>query len=111
MRRGHVHYNGVLAGTIQELNHNEYLFTYDEAYFKDARQPAVSLTLPKTQQTYRANHLFPFFFNLLSEGVNRELQSRQLKIDERDHFGFLLATAQFDTIGAITVAPIPDEHE
>ena len=43
---------------------------------------------------------------MLSEGVNRELQSTQLKIDEEDDFGLLLATAQYDTIGAITVKPI-----
>ena len=40
---------------------------------------------------------------MLSEGVNRKLQSRQLKIDENDYFGLLVATAQFDTIGAISV--------
>jgi serine/threonine-protein kinase HipA len=38
--------------------------------------------------------------------VNRTLQSRQLRIDEEDSFGFLLATAGYDTIGAITVKPI-----
>jgi serine/threonine-protein kinase HipA len=45
---------------------------------------------------------------MLSEGVNRKLQSVQLKIDEDDHFGLLLATAQYDTIGAITVKPLPE---
>jgi HipA-like protein len=34
------------------------------------------------------------------------LQSTQLKIDEEDHFGLLAATAQYDTIGAITVKPM-----
>ena len=43
---------------------------------------------------------------MLSEGVNRQLQCRLLKIDEQDHFGLLSATAQYDTIGAITVKPI-----
>jgi serine/threonine-protein kinase HipA len=43
---------------------------------------------------------------MLSEGVNRKLQSIQLKIDEEDNFGLLMATAQYDTIGAITVKPI-----
>ncbi len=75
----------------------------------DATKPAVSLTLPKTQQEYRGDFLFPFFFNLLSEGVNRKLQSRQLKIDESDYFGLLIATAQHDTIGAITVHPLITE--
>jgi HipA-like protein len=40
---------------------------------------------------------------MLSEGVNRKLQCRLLKIDEDDNFGLLMATAQYDTIGAITV--------
>jgi serine/threonine-protein kinase HipA len=61
--------------------------------------------MPKTKKRYEADHLFPFFFNLLSEGVNRKLQSRQLKIDEENYFDLLLATAQTDTIGAITVKP------
>ena len=43
---------------------------------------------------------------MLSEGVNRKLQSTQLRIDEEDNFGLLAATAQYDTIGAITVKPI-----
>jgi len=43
---------------------------------------------------------------MLSEGVNRKLQCRQLKIDEKDYFGLLMETAKFDTIGAITLKPI-----
>jgi serine/threonine-protein kinase HipA len=43
---------------------------------------------------------------MLSEGVNRKLQSRTLKIDETDDFGLLAATARYDTIGAITVKPV-----
>jgi len=43
---------------------------------------------------------------MLSEGVNRKLQCTQLKIDEEDNFGLLMAIAQFDTIGAVTVKPI-----
>ena len=42
---------------------------------------------------------------MLSEGVNRQLQSRHLQIDENDHFGMLLATGQKDTIGAIEIKP------
>ena len=43
---------------------------------------------------------------MLSEGENRQTQSRLLHIDSDDDFGILLATAQNDTIGAITVKPI-----
>jgi len=38
--------------------------------------------------------------------VNRDLQCRLLKIDKNDHFGLLMATAQYNTIGAITVKPL-----
>jgi len=50
--------------------------------------------------------LFSFFFNMLSEGENRQIQSQLLHIDVEDDFGILLATAQTDTIGAVTVKPI-----
>jgi serine/threonine-protein kinase HipA len=30
-----------------------------------------------------------------------------MKIDEDDNFGLLMAIAQYDTIGAITIKPIP----
>lgn len=43
---------------------------------------------------------------MLSEGVNRKLQSRVLRIDEGDDIGLLAATARYDTIGAVTVKPI-----
>lgn len=105
MRKVEVLRNGVLAGVLTEVSHTKYVFQYDDNYFNDTTKPAISLTLPKNQKEYVSEHLFPFFFNMLSEGVNRKLQSKQLKIDERDDFGFLMATAQFDTVGAITVKP------
>lgn len=101
-----VYCNGEFAGMLTEEKPGmNYTFRYDDKYFLNPEKPAVSLTLPKTKQEYRSGHLFPFFFNMLSEGANRNAQSRMLKIDEKDHFGILLATAQYDTIGAITVKP------
>ena len=109
MRRAFVYRNNELTGTLTEENRKSYLFRYDDDWFNDERRPAISLTLPKTQIEFRNPFLFPFFFNMLSEGVNRQLQSRQLKIDEADNFGLLLATAGWDTIGAVTVRPIEEE--
>lgn len=105
MRKAKVYRNGVLVGELTEHTRKKYSFTYDNAWFNDPKKPAVSLTLPKTQRTYESECLFPFFFNMLSEGVNKRLQSNLMRIDENDHFGLLVATAQFDTIGAITVKP------
>ena len=101
-----IYRNGTLAGTLTEENRQHFAFRYDDNYFSDASKPAISLTLPKTQKEYSSEFLFPFFFNMLSEGVNRKLQSTQLRIDEEDNFGLLMATAQYDTIGAVIVKPI-----
>lgn len=106
MRQAEIYRNGTLAGILSEENRQHFVFRYDEKYFADKEKPAVSLTLPKTQQEYQSEFLFPFFSNMLSEGANREMQSRMLRIDEKDDFGILLATAQYDTIGAITVKPL-----
>lgn len=106
MRQLEIYRNGSFAGLLSEVNSQHFVFKYDDIYFNDSSKPAISLTLPKSQQEYCNAALFPFFFNMLSEGVNRRLQSTQLKIDEDDHFGLLMATAQYDTIGAITVKPI-----
>ena len=106
MRTAEVFCNGIKAGILTEKNRNSYVFRYDDNYFADEKKPAVSLTLPKTQQEYRSKFLFPFFANMLSEGANRKIQSRLLRIDEQDDFGILLATAQYDTIGAVTVKTV-----
>ncbi|HAJ98901.1 MAG TPA: phosphatidylinositol kinase [Bacteroidales bacterium] len=109
MRAVEVYNNGILAGILTEEHRNQFVFRYDDNYFSDISKPAISLTLLKTRKEYRSEFLFPFFSNMLSEGANRKLQSAQLRIDEEDDFGLLMATAQNDTIGAITVKPGQDE--
>lgn len=106
MRRLEVYRNNISAGTLTEQTRTSFIFRYDTRYFHNPEMPAISLTMPKTQQEYHSDTLFPCFFNMLSEGVNRKLQCRMFRIDENDFYGLLAATAQFDTIGAITVKPI-----
>ena len=106
MRKGNVYNNGILAGELTETSPKKYLFRYDDDYFKDSSMPAISLTLNKSQQEYHSDCLFPFFYNMLSEGSNRIMQARLLHVDEKDHFGILLATAQIDATGATTVKPV-----
>lgn len=103
--------NERLAGTLirgksEVTNVHKFLFKYETSYFVDPTAPAISLTLPKSQQTYRSLALFPFFSGLLTEGTNHSIQVRALQLDERDDFGLLLATAQRQTIGAITIRKI-----
>ena len=102
MRKAKVYRNRNFAGFLIEEDNN-YTFTYDDEYYLDNTQPSLSLTLPKSKKEYHSKYLFPFFFNMLSEGTNRKLQCRQLRIDEKDHFGLLIKTATVDTIGPISI--------
>lgn len=105
MRKGRVFVKGVFAGVLSELDSRHFVFEYAQDYLQDNSLPAVCLAMPKKQQRYESSALFPFFSNMISEGHNRKMQSRFLHIDEDDDFGILLATAQYDTIGAVTVTP------
>lgn len=111
MRAAKVYMRNHLAGVLTETDSKKYIFRYVDTYFKDDRMPAISLTLSKEKQEYNSDSLFPFFENMLSEGSNRELQIRLFKLDEKDSFGLLLATARYDTIGAITIKAIADDDE
>ena len=107
--RGLVYNNNELTGYIEKNAENHYLFRYDDAYFSNKEKPPISLSLPKSQQEHYSEKLFSFFFGLLSEGVNKDIQCRAYKIDEEDYFIRLLLTSRNDTIGAITVKPEDDE--
>jgi len=102
-KKAAVYNNDLLAGFLKKTEQGEYAFTYDQEYLNDPETSAISLTLPKTEETYRSSVLFPFFYGLLSEGVNKQTQCRLLKIDEKDHYSLLLKTATSDTIGSITI--------
>ncbi len=106
--KGAVYNNGVLAGVLEKTETGTFRFVYDDLYFANNACPSISLTLYKNQQEYVSNHLFAFFYGLLSEGVNKDIQCRLLKIDEADDFTRLLQTTGDDTIGAITIKPIPN---
>ena len=102
MRQGKVYVNGTEAGILREDDSGRFTFSYNDDY----RGRPVCLTMPVREEEYESGYLFPFFFNMLSEGANRKMQSQLLHIDENDDFGILLATAQTDTIGAVTIKPI-----
>lgn len=104
-RRGQVFVHERLAGLLEQTEAG-YRFTYDPAYLADPAAPPVSLTLPRRTSPFEAPHLFAYFHGLLAEGSAHALQCQQLRLDEADHFGRLLATAHADTIGAVTVRPL-----
>lgn len=106
MRQCEVFVHGKLAGVLTEKNSKDYRFMYDESYVRDGSNSPVCFALPIRNEEYESEVLFPFFFNMLSEGANRRMQSELLHIDPEDDFGILLETAQYDTIGSVTVKPL-----
>lgn len=106
MRQCKVFIHGIYAGILKEIDMpHGYEFSYDENYISNKGEP-VSLRMPLRTEPYQSAVLFPFFFNMLSEGENRIIQASYLRLDKEDDFGILLQTAQYDTPGAVTVQPI-----
>ncbi len=99
-----VYYNGTLAGTLSKTG-KMYSFVYHHNYLGTPGSRPVSITLPLQKEPYQSELLFPVFVNRLSEGANKKIQARLLKIDENDFFGLLLATSGGDGIGPLTLKP------
>ena len=106
MRFAKVFYKGQQAGILEQNNDGNFLFRYNEDSLQDNTKPSISLTLPKAQKEFSSKELFPFFYYLLPEGVNKKMVCKTYKIDESDAFGILLTTAKTDTVGAITIERI-----
>ncbi len=109
MRKCNIYIKDIFAGILTENSRDDYEFEYCDDYFYNAALPSIGLSFPKTNKKYQSRYLFPLFANILSEGHNRQMQSALLHIDEKDDFGILMETAQYDTIGALTVKPIKDD--
>lgn len=103
MRIAEVFVNKVKAGELVELDNREFEFRYNSDYLLLPDAKPVSLTLPLCNSAFQSGNLFPFFSNLITEGEVRQLQSRILKIDEADQMSLLVATADEDTVGNVTV--------
>jgi HipA-like protein len=94
-----------LAGILEKTD-SGYFFRYDENYSNNPTSKSISLSFPKSKREFHSKHLFPFFHGLLTEGFAVKIQSRKLKIDEKDYFTRLIKTANADTIGCVTVEEI-----
>jgi HipA-like protein len=110
MRQAKILYKTEEAGILTQHDDGSFTFIYNDLWLADSSKSAISLTLPKTQQSYRSQYLFPFFYNMLPEGANKQIACKYLRIDENDHFGLLLNTANYDTIGAVTVQKIQESQ-
>lgn len=105
MRRLSVYEGDTYAGILEEDDNRNYKFTYSTDYVKSSLPP-ISLTLPKREEPYISETLFPFFSNLLPEGVNKRTICHTNKIDENDLFGLLMFFEGKDIIGNVSFKTI-----
>ncbi len=109
MRKAKVLFKGEEAGLLSQYDDGSFEFQYHRPWLDDTGKPGISLTLPKRAEEYRSDHLFPFFYNMLPEGSNKQVVCQLNRLDQDDYFGLLLTTAKTDTIGAVTVIKIEDQ--
>lgn len=106
MRQAKILFKDEEAGVLSQHNDGSFTFCYSDVWLTDTRKLGISLTLPKTEKQFHSKFLFPFFFNMLPEGTNKEVVCKHNRIDNDDYFGLLLTTAKDDSIGAVRVIKI-----
>lgn len=109
MRKASVLFNGEEAGVLTQNNDGSFLFRYHNDWLANDNKQSISLTLPKTEKEFHSTSLFPFFYNMLPEGSNKQVVCRLNRIDREDHFGLLMTAAKTDSIGAVTVIKIENK--
>lgn len=106
MRQAQVLYKDEEAGLLTQYDDGSFTFRYHDTWMADSKKNGISLTLPKSKQEYHSKTLFPFFYNMLPEGSNKQVVCKHNRIDKNDYFGLLITTAINDSIGAVTVIKI-----
>jgi HipA-like protein len=109
MRRAKIVFKNEEAGVLSQYDDGSFIFSYHDAWIMDKDKQAISLSLPKTVKEFRSKFLFPFFYNMLPEGANKQVVCKLNRLDPSDDFGILLTTAKYDSIGAVRVLKIDEE--
>lgn len=103
MRSASVLFRNEEAGILTQHDDGSFSFRYHDAWIANGSKQSISLTLPKTEKEFHSAYLFPFFYNMLPEGSNRQVVCRLNRIDRDDYFGLLMTTAKNDSIGAVRI--------
>lgn len=106
MRQAKILFKDLEAGILTQHDDGSFTFRYFDSWMSDSSKPDISLTMPKSKREFHSSHLFPFFFNMLPEGSNKQVVCRLNRIDQKDYFSILLTTAKYDSIGAIRVLKV-----
>jgi len=103
MTKARVLRNNIEVGFLQKEDDGSYTFFYTQEYLDSQDSKRIAFNFPLQAEPFYSEHLFSFFFNMLSEGNLKKVQCRNMRIDEDDSFTRLLKTAKDDTIGAVTI--------
>ena len=106
MRQAKILYKDEEAGLLTQHDDGSFSFRYHDTWMANSKKQNISLTLPKIRQEYHSKFLFPFFYNMLPEGSNKQVVCKHNRIDKNDYFGLLITTAKNDSIGAIRAIKI-----
>lgn len=101
MRKAAIYQQGILAGVLEELDQNQYRFSYAPGY----RGEPISLALPVREAPYDFAKFPPVFEGLLPEGLPLEALLRQSKIDRMDLFKQLVTVGE-DVVGSLTIKEV-----
>jgi serine/threonine-protein kinase HipA len=106
MRKAKVLFRNEEAGILTQHDDASFSFRYHDDWITNSSKPGISLTLPKTEKEFHSKYLFPFFYNMLTEGTNKQVACKLNRIDQDDPFGLLMTTAKNDSIGAVRIIKI-----
>jgi len=102
--RAAVFFHGIRCGTISRID-GRYRFAYTPEYLARSDATPLSRSLPLRAERFEADHLFPYFAGLVSEGWLLRQQSVLERIDPGDYLTLLAHNGE-DLAGAVTVKPI-----
>ena len=108
MRKAKVLFKNEEAGILTQHDDGSFSFRYHEDWLANNVRQSISLTLPKNEKVFHSKYLFPFFFNMLPEGSNKQVVCKLNRIDRDDYFGLLMTAAKNDSIGAVRIIKIED---
>lgn len=109
MRSAKILFKSEEAGILTQHDEGSFSFRYHDGWVADSNKQSISLTLPKIGKEFHSKFLFPFFFNMLPEGSNKQVVCKLNRIDHDDYFGLLMTAAKNDSIGAVRVIKIEEQ--